>query len=91
MSDEPIKEAAKGSLTVLQAAIKFLSVLEMLLPAFLVAWGNYLRNKNNALKGKLELSKIQNKTLERALNEKKDSHLTVIGRLLTKKLRGPKP
>lgn len=82
MADEPkatdvAKDAAVTSFTWLNLAINALSLMEKLLPAFLVAWNNTLQQKNRELSLKLDKAKLDAtvtayKTQEAKQNDSKD-------------------
>lgn len=48
----------KPKLDALMLASRFLSLIEKLLPAFLVAWNNHLKLQNARLRAKLEQKEI---------------------------------
>ena len=53
----------KDGLTLVSLVVRILSLVEKLLPAFLVAWNNELRNKNKSLEIRLDHEKLK-QTLE---------------------------
>lgn len=66
-------------ITAANLLVRLLSLIEQLLPAFLVAWNNQLRQKNKALELKLEHSevkaKVEEKKKELLANEKEPSRI----------------
>ncbi len=70
------KEAAENSpqaanslsekITLATLVFKFIGILERVLPAFLVAWNNQLRQKNKQLELKLEQKEIEEKVEAKA-------------------------
>jgi hypothetical protein len=80
MTDTPTTDAAKQAATTtvswLTLAVNALSLLEKLLPAFLVAWNNSLQQKNRELslkldKAKLDANVVAYKALEEKANDEK--------------------
>lgn len=63
-------------ITLANLLLKFVGILERVLPAFLVAWNNQLQQKNKQLELKLEQKEIEQKIEEKSkeiLNDGKTS------------------
>ncbi len=53
------KLAASDAIGALSLAFKFISLLERILPAFLVSWANHLKAENKVLKSDNKLAEIK--------------------------------
>jgi hypothetical protein len=65
--------------------IKVLSAIEQILPAFLVAWNNYLRNQKRSMEGRLELEKIKRELAEKKLTEPHNDSRSILSRFLSER------
>jgi hypothetical protein len=69
----------------LVAAFNLLTILEKILPAFLILWSNNLQNKNRELQGRVELEEIKRKELENEYQKPKKSTRRILSDFFTER------
>ena len=74
------KESLSSNVEKLSLIARFLGLLEQILPAFLVAWNNQLKQKNKQLELKLEKAGIEAEVIakkEAISNESQDPSVVI--------------
>jgi len=72
---EEVKVTASDAIGALGLAFKFLSLLERILPAFLVSWANHLKAQNKELRSEAKLAEIKLDVMEKKHAAEKDALL----------------